>query len=183
MDNLRYIRETMERSGSFTAVPGVGGVLIGVTALAASLIAVRQPSAEAWVAVWIGAGVLCMLLAGGAILLKARTAEIPLHYGPGRKFLLSFSPPMLVGGLLTLVLYQGGRIDLLPGIWLLLYGKGVVAAGSFSVKIVPAMGLAFMGVGAFALFTPPSWGDALMALGFGGLHIGFGFLIARRYGG
>jgi hypothetical protein len=90
---------------------------------------------------------------------------------------------MLCGALLTAVFYRMGTMEAAPGMWLLLYGAGIVTGGTFSVKIVPVMGVCFMATGAVALFSPSSWGDAFMAFGFGGLHILFGIIIARRYGG
>ncbi len=182
-DNLRFIRETMERAGSFTAVPGWGGVAMGITALGAALVASRQASREAWVATWLGEAVLAFGIAGWAMVRKSRAAKMPLLTGPGRKFALSFSPPLLAGTLLTLILYRLGLATVLPGIWLLLYGTGIVTGGAFSVRIVPVMGLCFMLAGATALFSPAPWGNAFLAGGFGGLHILFGILIARRHGG
>ncbi|MBI4409857.1 MAG: hypothetical protein HY561_09130 [Gemmatimonadetes bacterium] len=183
MDNLRYIRETMERAGSFTAVPGWGGVGMGVTALAAAWVASRQTSESAWLATWVIEALVAAVIASGAMAYKARAAGVPLLSGPARKFALSFSPPILVGVLLTLVLYRTGFVGLLPGIWLLLYGTAVMAAGAFSVRVVPVMGFCFLLLGGGALFAPGSWGDAFMAAGFGGLELVFGIIIARRHGG
>lgn len=183
LDNLRYIRETMESAGSFTAVPGVGGALMGVTAVLAAPLAARQSSVEAWLGVWLGAAVLAFLIGGLAMIRKARRAKVPLISGPARKFALSLFPPILVGALLTVALYRAGMVNLIPGAWLLLYGTGVVTGGAFSVKIVPVMGLCFMLDGAIALFSPATWGNWFMAAGFGGMQIMFGVIIARRYGG
>ena len=156
---------------------------MGVTALLAALVASRQPSADAWLATW-AVGALCALAVGGlGIRWKACKAQIALLSRPGRKFVLSLSPPILAGAVLTIVVYRAGLISLLPGIWLLLYGAGVVTGGAFSVKVVPVMGLCFMLAGVLALFCPGAWGNWFMATGFGGLHIIFGTLIARRYGG
>jgi hypothetical protein len=183
MDNLRFIRETMERASSFTAVPGWGGVLMGVTALCATVVAAQQPTRNLWLATWVVEALLALIIGGWAMDRKARRAETPVLSGPGRKFALSYSPPILVGVLLTVVLYRAGVMSALPGMWLLLYGTGVVTGGAFSVKIVPIMGLCFMLLGAVALFTPAAWGNYLMAAGFGGLHIIFGIIITRRHGG
>ncbi|HUQ32565.1 MAG TPA: hypothetical protein VM095_10625 [Pyrinomonadaceae bacterium] len=183
MDNLRFIRETMERASSFTAVPGWGGVLMGVTALAASIIASQQTTRNLWLATWVVEALLALIIGGWAMDRKARRAETPILTGPGRKFAFSYSPPIFVGVLLTPVLLRAGAAWALPGMWLLLYGTGVVTGGAFSVKIVPVMGLCFMLLGALALFAPSAWGNYLMAAGFGGLHIIFGIIIARRHGG
>lgn len=183
MDNLRYIRETMEGASAFTGVPGWGGVAMGVTALGAAWFASSQPGAVAWLRTWISEAALSFSIAAWAVVRKARRAAIPLLSKPGRKFALSFSPPMIAGLLLTIALSRAGLESLLPGAWLLLYGAAVANAGAFSVRIVPAMGLCFMFCGACALLSPPAWADTWMAAGFGGLHIIFGLIIARRHGG
>jgi hypothetical protein len=183
MDNLRYIRETMEGASAFTAVPGWGGVAMGITAIFTALIAARQANADRWLAIWIGEALLSFCIAAWTVIRKSRRAASPLLSQPGRKFALSFSPPMIAGLLLTIALYRAGLGGMLPGAWLLLYGAAVTNAGAFSVKIVPAMGLCFMLCGACALFSPAAWANAYMAAGFGGLHIVFGAVIARRHGG
>jgi len=182
-DNLRFIRETMENAGRFTAVPGWGGAVMGITAVAAATVAAQQTSPARWLAVWLVELAVAVVIAGGATVLKARLAKGKVFSGPGRRFALSFVPPLLVGALLTVVLYRAGLVTVLPGMWLLLYGTAVVTGGAFSVKVVPLMGLCMMVTGAAALLGPTAWGDAFMAVGFGGLQIGFGLLIARRYGG
>jgi hypothetical protein len=183
MDNLRYIRQTMERASSFTAVPGWGQVAIGVTALAATYLAARQPTARGWLGTWVAEAIISLLIAGWLMDRKARALGAPLLSGPGRKVAFSLSPPLVVGALLTVVLFRAGLTQAIPGMWLLLYGTGVVTGGMFSVSIVPVMGICFMVLGAATLFAPAAWGNWLMAAGFGGLHIIFGTIIARRYGG
>lgn len=183
MENLRFIRETMERAGSFTAVSGWGQVGIGFTALIAAWIAGMQSNPERWLAVWSGEALLALGIGGWTVARKAYSAGLPLLYGPGRKVALSLAPPLVAGAMLTAVLFDAGLLWPLAGMWLLLYGTGVVAAGAFSVRIVPVMGLSFMMLGMFTLLAPATWGNALMALGFGGLHIFFGVMIAWRYGG
>ena len=183
LDNLQFIRSTMERAGSFTAVPGWGMVGVGAVALAAMFVSWLQPSVELWIAVWLGAAAVAIVVGGWAMARKAHRVNDPILSGPGRRFGLSFLPPIVVGGLLTVVLYRAGLAGILPGIWLLLYGTGIVTGGAFSVRPVPVMGICFMVLGAVALLSPNWLGPWLMVLGFGGLHIVFGWIIARRYGG
>lgn len=182
-DHLRYIRETMERAGEFTAVPGWGGVAMGVTALAAAWVAARQVTPRAWLTVWLVEAFVAVAIAAPAAATKAHRANSALFSGPGRKFLLSFAPPIVVGGLLTFALFSAGVFFALPGVWMLLYGTAIVTGGAFSVRVVPVMGFCLMTVGAVALLAPGHWGDALMAAGFGVLQIGFGIWIARHHGG
>lgn len=187
MDNLRYIRKTMERAGSFTAVPGWGGVAMGVTALVASVIAARTRSMNEWFAVWMVEGALAVAIGILAMRRKAAKAGLPMWSAPARKFVFSFVPPLIAGAALTMVLFRVGAATAIPGVWLMLYGAGVVTGGAFSVPVVPVMGACFLAEGALALFAPPAWtapwNDLFLGAGFGGLHVLFGFIIARRYGG
>lgn len=182
-DHLRYIRETMESAAEFTAVPGWGGVAMGLTALAAAVLASRQPTPRGAAVIWLAEAFVAVAIAAPAAATKARRANASLFRGPGRKFFLSFAPPIVVGGLLTLALFPLEAVSALPGIWLLLYGTAIVTGGAFSVRAVPIMGLCLMALGAMALFAPASWGNLFMAAGFGLVQIGFGVWIALRYGG
>jgi len=182
-DNIRFIRETMERAGSFTAVPGWGGIAMGITAIGAAIIASRQTLSFAWLLTWICEAAVAISIAVWTTYNKARQAGMSLLSGPGRRFVYSFAPPLLVGVLMTFLFFRIGSLESIPGVWLLLYGTAVVTGGAFSIRIVPLMGLCFMVLGTVALFCPAPWGDALLGIGFGGLHLAFGGVIARKYGG
>lgn len=183
MDNLRFIRETMEAAGTFTAVSGWGQVVIGLTAILAAFIASNFPGRPEWVLVWAAEAFLALLISVWFMYNKARLASLPLLTGSVRKLLFSFSPVAVVGMVVTIAFMQRGMYAMMPGVWMLLYGTAVVAAGAFSVRIIPVMGTAFILVGAAALFAPVAWNTTLMIAGFGALHISFGFIIARRHGG
>jgi hypothetical protein len=182
-ENLKYIRETMERAGYFTAVPGWGGFLIGVSALLTTLVSSRLPSRDLWFESWLGEAALAFAIGGWAMTEKAKKAKTKLLYGAGRKFALNLCPALIAGGILSFVLYRQQLFGIMPGVWLLLYGVAIVTGGAFSVRIVPLMGVSFMTLGTIALLSPDQWGNLFMAAGFGVLHIIFGIVIARRYGG
>lgn len=173
----------MEGAACFTAVSGIGEIAVGVTALAAAWLAAIQKSREAWIGVWLLEALVGVLVSVAAIVWKARRRDISLLSQPVRRFALGLLPPFLAGGVLTAVLFSQGAYAALPGLWLLLYGTGVVTGGAYSVRIVPVMGLAFMILGALTLVAPAAWGDLLLAAGFGGLHVVFGAVIAWRHGG
>jgi hypothetical protein len=183
MDDLRFIRQTMENASAFTAISGWGQVVVGISAIAAGLAAAAQPTAGRWMLIWMAEALLSVGIGIASTGFKSRAARLPLWNGPVRKFVWSFVPSLIVGALLTLVLLRAEHHALLPGIWLLLYGTGVVTGGAVSVRIVPIMGLCFMLLGGVALLGPAAWGNPLMIAGFGGVHVLFGFLIARRHGG
>jgi hypothetical protein len=183
LENLRYIRETMERAGSFTGVPGWGGVAMGVIALGAAAVAGVQPTRERWLFVWIATAALAFVAGALAMHLKARRHSDSVLSPAGRKFALVFAPPVLAGAVLTVALSLSGSYDILPGLWLSLYGAAVITGGAYSVRIVPVTGAVFMLFGVAALFAPRAWHDVLLAAGFGFVHIVSGLVIARRYGG
>jgi hypothetical protein len=183
IDNLRFIRETMERAGSFTAVSGTGVMAAGGVAVLAAMVAARQPAPGRWIGVWVVAAVLATSVAVVSTVKKAQSLGPPLMSGPGRKALLAFTPAVVAGAFLTLALMRAGSTDLLAGMWLLLYGAGVTAGGALSVPVLPVLGILFMALGVGALMAPPALANWFMLVGFGGLHIACGFAIARRYGG
>lgn len=183
MENLQFIRRTMEVSGSFTAVPGWGLVAVGVTAIGAAIIAQQQVAVHRWLEVWVGEAIIGLAIALWSMYAKGTRTGVMLLAAPGRRFALGLAPPLICGAILTPILYRADAVAPLPGVWLLLYGTAVVTGGTFSIRIVPVMGACFMALGLAALLTPASWSLAWMLTGFAGVHIIFGFLIARKYGG
>jgi hypothetical protein len=183
IESLAYIRSTMARASAFTAVPGWGGVLMGITALGAAAIASRQRTESGWLAAWLAEAALATAIALAAMHRKSRRIDEPLLARPARQFAMGFAPPVVVAVILTPLLASHGLMERLPSLWLLSYGAAVVTAGAFSVPAVPLMGVSFMTLGAIAAVTPPQLGNDFMALGFGGLQIVFGILIGRRHGG
>ena len=183
LDNLRFIRDTMERAGTFTAISGWGIAAVGAVAMVAALVARARPAVEWRIGTWLTTAAVCIALSLAATARKARRTDLSMVSGPAQKLALAFSPAMVVGALLTAALLRIGANDLLPGVWLLLYGTAVVAGGAFSVRIIPVMGGCFMTLGAAAVFAPPAVGEWLMVAGFGLVHVVFGIQIARRHGG
>jgi hypothetical protein len=188
LDNLRYIRQTMESAGSFTAVPGRGGIGMGITALAAACLASLQTSPKAWLSVWLAAASIALAIGVVAARRKAQSIDgahegTNALSGPARKFILALLPAVFAGAVLTLLFFRHGLFPELPALWLLFYGAAIVSGGAFSVRAIPIMGMCFLALGTAAAFTPPSWGNWLLAAGFGGVQIVFGIIIARRFGG
>jgi len=183
LDQLQFIRQTMESATSFTAVPGWGMVLLGVTAVAVAIFARTISSEGTWVALWLGEALLAAVISLTAMVKKSGSLEKLATSIPARKCVLSLVPPLAAGAVLTAILVDRNLFAILPGMWLMLYGVAVITGGAFSVRVVPVMGICFAVFGTVALGLPAVWANAIMAAGFGGLHILFGLLIAHRHGG
>lgn len=181
--NLRFIRETMERAGSFTAVSGWGLAGIGCVGVAAWWLSAPWAGTARWTETWLAAAAVALAIGGASIVWKARRTRASLVSVPARKFALNLAPPLLAGMLLTGGMYLRGQQEWLGALWLLLYGAGVVTGGFASVRSVPAMGAGFVVLGGVAALGPASWTPLLLLAGFGGLHLGFGLYIAWRHDG
>ncbi len=182
-EHLQFIRRTMERSSTFTAVPGLGGAGMGVVGVAAAVIAANQPSPGRWLVVWLVGAAVALGIGITAMWRKAARSGAPLAGAVGSRFAMSLAAPLVAGAALTSGVWMHGDPALIPAVWLLLYGTGVLAGGVFSVAAVRLLGAAFMALGIAALVTPPAWGDVWLGAGFGGLQLAFGLYIAKRHGG
>ncbi len=182
-EHLRVIRETLERSASFSTIPGWGGAAMGLTGAAAAVCAARAGSPERWLEVWLAAAVLAASIGLTAMWRSARRAGLPLLAGPGRRFAVVFSAAIFSGALLTLALERAGQFSLLPALWLLLYGTALVGGGTISVTLVRSLGYGFLLLGTAAVFAPLAVGNWLLGGGFGALQIIVGILLARRQRG
>jgi hypothetical protein len=184
MDDIRYIRDAMSRATEFTAVPGWGGVVMGMTAIVTAVVSGPPDGSRRWLMIWLAEGGVATAIALMTMTVKARRIGAPLSSAaPAHRFALAYMPPLVAGAVLTAAFAALGQTPRLPGCWLLLYGTAAATGGAFSVRVVPLMGIGFMALGAIAFAAPVAWGHWLMAAGFGGLHIVFGWVIARRYGG
>jgi hypothetical protein len=182
-DDLRFIRQAMERGALFTAVPGLGGVAMGTLGLAAAAVAARQSTPEAWLAVWLGTAVVAFTVGVGAIWRKASRAGVKLTGGLARSFGVAVIAPIAAGAGITYALWSTRTFTAMPPVWLLLYGAGVLAGGAFSVPAVRIVGALFMLLGFAAALTPPAYGNAWLGVGFGALQLTGGIYIARHHGG
>jgi len=182
LNNIRYIREAMERASAFTSIPGWGGVAIGITAVIAAIIAHSRPPDE-WLMIWLCDAAVAATIGGVTMVWKARRAGVSFGSKAARRFFVSYFAPLFTAAVLTLVLWRAGAIDALPAVWLMMYGTSFISSGAFSIRVVPVMGLCFMILGLAASFVSFPAANILLGLGFGGLHILFGSIIARSYGG
>jgi hypothetical protein len=183
LQDLQYIRKTMENSGSSTAISGLGMLLIGVIAILATFVA--RDTVPPWerIQVWLVAALMAMMVGAVATVRKARRKGHALTHAVNRRFFLNLAPPIFAGAILTAVLINSGYLEPIPGVWLLMYGTGIITGGAFSVRVVPILGICFVVLGLAALYLPTDWSQLLLGAGFGGLHLGFGLIIARNHGG
>ena len=183
LSNLRYIREAMERATAFTSIPGWGGVAVGITAIVTTVLAHPHVGTRRWLLTWLAEAVLAAIIASTTMFYKAQLANVSFRGAPARRFFISYFAPIAAGAALTYLLGFHGLYAMLPATWLLLYGASFISSGAYSLAVVPVMGVCYMVLGIAACFVPPAAANALLGAGFGGLHLIFGFIIARRYGG
>ena len=182
-DDLTFIRSAMERSAAFTAIPGAGGVVTGVIGLIAAVVGATQPTPDRWLGTWLVAAFVASIVELVAMAWKARRVGLTITGANARRFALGIAAPLVAGAAITYELWAVRSFTVMAPAWLLLYGTGVLAGGMFSVPVVRAIGVCFMAAGIAAVLTPPEWGNVWLAIGFGGLHVGFGAYIARNLGG
>ncbi|MBN8588053.1 MAG: hypothetical protein J0L94_06975 [Rhodothermia bacterium] len=200
-EQLKVIRETMTRSTAFTEVPGYAMMGIGFLAIVVSAILewmdVRYIT---WVEAWVFTAFVAILLGAWGIRMKARTSETPPAKQTARKFWMGLAPSFVVTAVLTLMVLQispeniptkfrtywfieSETLHMLPALWMLMYGLAITTAGAYSIKAVSQMGMCFLGLGFLAYFLPQVGVNLMMLLGFGGLHLVFGWIIAKKHGG
>jgi len=178
---LAFIRQTMESAASFSAISGWGLVGVGVVGLGASAAAARLGDPTT-LTVWIPAATLAVAIAAISNAGKAKRTGVPLWSGSFRKVAWVMAPVLAAGAVLTYALARAGDATLLPGMWLALYGAGVTAGGTLSIRAIRGMGLAMLALGVAALLQP-AWGPVLLATGFGVLHLLVGLRLVTRHGG
>jgi hypothetical protein len=183
LSNIRLIREAVERASAFTSIPGWGGLAVGVTALVAAFFAQPYAGSQRGLMIWLAEAAVAGAIGFVTMYIKARRAGMLLTAPAARRFFTAYFAPLGAGAVITYVLSSQGQVEALPSVWLLLYGTSIVSSGAFSIRVVPVMGLCFMAIGVITAFTPPGVDNILLAAGFGGLHILFGAIIARNYGG
>lgn len=182
-ENLRYIRSTIEAAHTFTTVPGKGCIALGIAALAAAGLESVPALAAYWLPIWLTAAVISCAVALFFMEAKARRQGLSLRRTVAVRFFLTLVPAFVAGAVLTAALHGVVGRDVIAGIWLLLYGVGIASCGAFSIYVVLIAGFAFMGLGTVTLAAPPAWAPAMLALGFGGVHLALGAIIARDHGG
>ncbi len=178
LGTLQYIRSSIEAAGVL-AVPGSAGVAMGAVGLLAALLASDPRLAPHWFSIWLAAGVAAFVCGSALMVHQAVTTGAPLYRGPARKFLLCLSPSLFAGVVVTLALWHHQAVDMIPGTWLLLYGCGVAAASTMTVRPVGIMGALFVALGVAALVLSPRHANLFLGAGFGGLHLTFGIIIGR----
>ncbi|MCG3133099.1 MAG: hypothetical protein HMLKMBBP_00192 [Planctomycetes bacterium] len=182
-DDLRFIRETLERSGRFTAIPGAGVAALGGIAFTAAALAQQARDARTWLWIWAAAAGAGIAVGLAAVAVKARRSGMPAFSGPARRFLAALLPAVAAGALVTVPLVSRGQTALVPALWMLFYGVGLFAAALGATRIVAVAGLWIASCGAAALVLPARMGNELLAAGLGAGHVAAGvavLLLDRR---
>ena len=176
LGTLQYIRASIDAAG-LLAVPGSAGIAMGAIGITATVLASLKALAPYWLEVWLIAGLVAIAFGTALMTHQLVIHGTVLYRGPLRKFLMCLCPPLLVGAVLTWQLWLRAEFTLIPGIWLLMYGCAVMAASTLTRRALAVMGALLAVLGVIALQVPVSFQNAMLGLGFGGLHLLFGILI------
>jgi hypothetical protein len=183
LENLRYIRSTIEAAHTFTTVPGKGCIAMGITALVAVGFESIPQLKPHWLGIWVAAAIVACGSALWFMEQKARAQGLSLRRAVAKRFFMTLAPAFIAGAVLTAALVGIVDRELVTGMWMLLYGAGLAACGLFAIPAVFTAGLAFMGLGIATLWLPPGSAHIVLALGFGGIHLALGTTIVRHHGG
>ena len=180
--NLQFIREAMERAERVSAVSGAGMMGMGALALAGGAMASRL-TPDLQLLAWLVLAPVAALLGAATTWRKStRSGEEPLR-DPMRRFIWCLAPSLLAAAVFTALLWGTPTQALLPVLWLVLYGCGVLAAGTYAVPPVMHLGMSFIGAGLVLATLPADWMNTALSLAFGGLHLFFGWRIYKHHGG
>jgi hypothetical protein len=182
LGTLAYIRASIESSSSMD-VPGMAGIVMGIIGVLAALVVSTPRWAAHWLGIWLAAAAIALLLGGALVARQTVQRGRASYWGPVKKFMLCLCPALFAGAVLTLVFGIGGMSNVIPGMWLLLYGCAVLSASTVTIaeiaRLICIMGGLFVALGLAAFALPATAHTAMLGLGFGVLHIVFGFLIGR----
>jgi hypothetical protein len=182
LGTLAYIRASIESSSSMD-VPGMAGIVMGIIGVLAAIVVSLPRWAAHWLGIWLAAAVVALVLGGALVARQIAQRGHARYLGPVRKFLLCLCPALLAGAVLTVVLVTAGEAHVIPGMWLLLYGCAVLSASTVTTagiaRLICLMGGLFVALGLITFLLPATVHTAMLGLGFGILHIIFGFLIGR----
>ncbi len=182
LGTLAYIRTSIESAGSMV-VPGMAGITMGIIGIVATVVASVPSAAPYWLQIWLVAAAIALAVGGAMMAREAAQSGHARYLGPVRKFLLCLCPALFAGAALTFVMRRADTTNLIPGVWLLLYGCAVLSASTVTIartmKLICIMGSLFMLLGLLALISPLATHTLILGMGFGALHTIFGMLIGQ----
>ena len=184
-ETLRRIRELMERPNQHSTFSGLSGVLAGVASVVGTVLTAKlssQTDHSTQLGIW--SLVVVIALIGDLLLTKRRAVLVGKRILSrlGKQMLIAATPGLGTGVLLTYYFWKKGLLADIYPFWMLCYGVAVCAVGLFSRREVILLGAAFLFLGGVSLLIAPQFGLPMMAITFGGLHIGYGVIMSRKDG-
>jgi hypothetical protein len=198
LDDLKDIKDIMNRSSRFLSLSGLSGVFAGVFALGGAYLAYgtvyksqdylgyRQAdmSTETLTTLLLIALATVALAVGVGILLttrEARKSNQKLWDAQTKRLMINLLIPLVTGGILCLMLLLTGYIGFVAPLTLIFYGLALVNASKYTLTEVRSLGLLEIGLGLLAVHFI-GYGLIFWAAGFGVLHIIYGIVMHIRYG-
>lgn len=197
IDDLKEIKDTMDRATRFISLSGLSGVSTGITALTGAFLAYQAvfknddyliynavdiSSKNLWYLLLISMGTLILSVACAIFFTNRKTKK--QNQGVWnvqvKRLLINLSIPLITGGLLCLMLLLKGFVGFLFPLTLIFYGLALVNGSKYTLTEIRNLGLIQILLGLIA-FQFINYGLVFWALGFGVFQIIYGLIVQKKY--
>jgi hypothetical protein len=179
---IQDIKTMMERSTRFSSISGKAGIVVGILAVIvfAGIKWFNVTSVASLFVVMVGTLILALSIGLYLSIAKAKKEGAAIFDTTAKRFLVQFFIPLIVGGILCLIFAYHGDYTYIPSIMLIFYGFALLHASKFSLDTIKNLGYLELIIGLLAAaFT--TYGMWFWVIGFGLLHVIYGFIIYTKY--
>lgn len=197
IEDLRDIREMMDRSSRFISLSGLSGVFAGIFALIGAYLAYQTVYAnqdylgyriaiinrDSLLQLLLIATSTLILSVGAAIFFSTRKAKKNGHKIwdlQTKRLLMNLFIPLATGGVVCLILLFKGFIGLVAPLTLVFYGLALLNASKYTLTEIRSLGISEIILGLVATYYI-GYGLLFWTVGFGLLHIFYGILMQIKY--
>lgn len=197
IQDLKEIRETMNRATRFISLSGLSGVSTGIIALVGALLSyvvifkdadylgynsVEISSSHLVYLLLIAIGTLSLSI-GSALLFthrKTKKQNQKVWNTPAKMLIINLSIPLITGGLLCFLFLIKGFVGFLCPLTLIFYGLALLNGSKYTIPVIRNLGLLEILLGLMA-FQFINYGLLFWTLGFGVIQIIYGLIVQKKY--
>lgn len=193
---IQEIRDMMDHATRIKSISGLSGILAGILSFvclyAVYLVTGISPiesealdrmwytSSQALILCFISLLIICIGIGFYLAMRNANQSGKSAWDNSAKRLACSLAIPVLAGGIFSILLTRFGLIAIAAPATLLFYGMGLVSASKYTLDAVRTVGLLFIFLGLLATYFL-AYGLVIWALGFGLVHVVYGFIIYVKY--